>query len=256
MVILDYFRLDGQVAVITGGGGGLGTMLACAFAEVGADVAVVGRSVDALERAAAQVEAIGRRCAVISADITVPEESGRVIDEAIERLGQVNVLVNNAGGLAGDDAPRRAMDVSEASWQAQIDLNLSSTWRLSKNAARRMEEGGAILNMSSILAYQLRGGSAAYAIAKAGLNALTTAMAHELAPRLRVNGIAPGPVPTEKFKEVRGVTEADYDRIAQEWNVPLARLGRPEDIASAAIFLVSPASGWITGQTLIVAGGM
>jgi len=256
MSIFDFFRLEGRVALITGGGGGLGTSMACAFAEAGADVAVVGRSERSLQTVAGMVHDRGRRCAVVSADVTAPGNAERIVTETVRSLGRVDILINNAGGLAGDEKPRPAMEITEDSWRAQIDLNLNSVWRLTKSVAPQMEDNGAILNMSSILATKPAGGSAAYASAKAALNALTVALSYELAPRLRVNGIAPGPVPTAKFKEVRGVTEADYGRIAEEWKVPLARLGKPEDVATAALFLVSPASGWITGQTLVVAGGM
>jgi 7-alpha-hydroxysteroid dehydrogenase len=179
-----------------------------------------------------------------------------MVAATVAQLGTLSILVNNVGGIAGDAAPRPAMEVSEPSWVAQIDLNLTSVWRLTKAAVPHMKDGGVILNMSSIKAYQPNGGSAAYAVAKAGLNVLTTVLAKDLAPRFRVNGIAPGPVPTDKFKQVRGVTEADFPRVAREWGVPLERLGTPDDIAAAALFLASAAGSWITGQTLLIAGGM
>ena len=256
MSILDLFRLDGQVALITGGGGGLGSAMARAFADVGADIAVVGRSRGPLETVAAEVRARGRRCAIIPADLADPASLTRIVDATLAELGSLTLLANNVGGIAGDDAPKPAMETSDASWVAQLDLNLTSVWRLTKAAVPKMARGGVILNMSSIKAYQPNGGSAAYAVAKAGLNTLTAALAKDLAPRFRVNGIAPGPVPTEKFREVRGVTEADYPRVAREWGVPLERLGTPDDIAATALFLASPAGSWITGQTILVAGGM
>jgi 7-alpha-hydroxysteroid dehydrogenase len=256
MAILDLFRLDGQVALITGGGGGLGGAIARAFADTGADIALVGRTRASLEVVAREVEARGRRCAIVTADVTDPAAAARMVDETINALGKLTILVNNVGGIAGDDAPRPAMDISEPSWVAQLDLNLTSVWRLTKAAVPRMVDGGVILNMSSIKAFKPNDGSAAYAAAKAGLNILTTALANDLAPRFRVNGIAPGPVPTDKFKAVRGVTEADFPRIAREWGVPLARLGVPDDIAAAALYLASPAGSWITGQTILIAGGM
>ena len=116
--------------------------------------------------------------------------------------------------------------------------------------------GASVVNLASMMSFFGSPWFHGYGAAKAGLNNLTVALAHELAPRFRVNGIAPGPVPTEKFKEVRGVTEADYPRVAREWGVPLERLGVPDDIAATALFLASTAGSWITGQTLIVAGGM
>jgi 7-alpha-hydroxysteroid dehydrogenase len=256
VAIQDLFRLDGQVALITGGGGGLGSAIARAFAEAGADIAVVGRTPAPLEAVRADVEQRGRRCAVIVGDVTTADRIEDIVTEAMRQLGKLTILVNNVGGIAGDDLPRAAMDVSEQSWVAQLDLNLTSVWRMIRVAVPHMRDGGVILNMSSIKAYQPEGGSAAYAAAKAGLNNLTLVLAQDLAPRFRVNGIAPGPVPTEKFKEVRGVTEADFPRVAREWGVPLERLGRPDDIAATALFLASDAGSWITGQTLLVAGGM
>ena len=256
MSILDLFRLDGHVALITGGGGGLGGAIARAFAEVGADVALVGRSPVPLEKVRAEVEGRGRRCAVIPGDVTDSATLPRIAADTVSRLGKLTILVNNVGGIAGAERPLPCMELSDESWTAQIDLNLNSVWRLTRAAVPRMTEGGVILNMSSIKAYKPQDGSGAYAAAKAGLNNLTVALAHDLAPRFRVNGIAPGPVPTEAFMEKRKVAEADFPRIAREWGVPLGRLGRADDVASAAVFLASSAGSWITGQTLIIAGGM
>ena len=256
MPILDLFRLDGQVALITGGGGGLGGAIARAFADVGADVALVGRTRAPLELVQAEVEARGRRCAVITADVTEPASAAEIVKATIAQLGKLTILVNNVGGLGGDEAPRPTMELTEQSWTMQVDLNLTSVWRLTKAAVPLMTEGGVILNMSSIKAFRPEGGSGAYAAAKAALNTMTMSLSQDLAPRFRVNGIAPGPVPTEKFKEVRKVSEADFDEVARQWGVPLGRLGRVEDIAATALFLASAAGSWVTGQTIIVAGGM
>lgn len=256
MGIYDLFRLDGAVALITGGGGGLGSTIAQAFAEAGADIAVNGRTLEPLQKVQASVERTGRRCTIVQGDITDSTFAAQAVEQVIARLGRLTILVNNVGGLAGDETPLPAMQIEEKFWDAQVDLNLNSVWRLTRQAVPRMTDGGVILNMSSIRAFQPENGSAAYAAAKAGLNVLTIALAHDLAPKFRVNGIAPGPVPTDAFKEKRRVTEADFPRIAKEWGVPLARLGKPDDIAAAALYLASPAGSWITGQTLIVAGGM
>lgn len=256
MSIFDLFRLDGQTALITGGGGGLGSAIALAFADAGADVAVVGRSPGPLQKVRDEVVRRGRRCAVIGADVTAAAAPEEIVGKAIAELGHLSILVNNVGGLAGgDEGPAPAMQLSEQSWTSQIDLNLNSVWRMTRTAVPRMN-GGVILNMSSIKAFQPDGGSGAYGAAKAALNNLTLGLAKDLAPRFRVNAIAPGPVPTDAFMTARGVTEADFPRIAKEWGIPLGRLGRPDDIAATALFLASPAGSWISGQTLIVAGGM
>lgn len=255
MSIFDKFRLDDQVALITGGGGGLGSATARGFADAGADIAVVGRSPESLDAVRFSVEERGRRCAVIVADVTDSSAAERIVAQCISHLGKLTILVNNVGGLGGGEM-LPAMRMSESSWLSQIDLNLNSVWRLTKAAVPRMTSGGVILNVSSIKAFQPQDGSGAYAAAKAALNLLTLALSKDLAPAFRVNAIAPGPVPTAAFKKARDVTEADFPRIAKEWGVPLARLGVPDDIAAAALFLASPAGSWITGQTLIVAGGM
>jgi 7-alpha-hydroxysteroid dehydrogenase len=257
MTIFDLFRLDGDVALITGGGGGLGSAIARAFADAGADVAVVGRSLAPLQTVRADVERRGRRCAVITGDVTDARAAEAMVCACIERLGKLTILVNNVGGLGGkDERPLPAMELSEESWTSQIDLNLNSVWRLTKVAVPRMSSGGVILNMSSIKAFRPDGGSGAYGAAKAALNNLTLALSKDLAPKFRVNAIAPGPVPTDAFMNARNVTEADFPSVAKEWGIPLGRLGRPDDVASTALFLASPAGSWITGQTILVAGGM
>jgi 7-alpha-hydroxysteroid dehydrogenase len=231
--------------------------MALAFAEMGADVAINARSADKLEQVTRKIEARGRRAFMLAGDITDKNLPARLVEEASAALGSLSVLINNAGGTGGiDPRPLPSMELGEESWAAQIDINLTSVWRLTKAAAPRLRDGGSIINISSIKAYQPQNGSGAYAAAKAGLNNMTVALAHDLAPRLRVNGIAPGPVPTDAFKKYRQVTEEDFPQVAQEWGIPLGRVGRETDIAAAAIFLASDAGSWITGQTLIVAGGM
>ena len=256
MSILDLFSMKGDAALITGGGGGLGSAIARAFADCGADVAVVGRTATPLHRVRDEVHSRGRRCVVIIEDVTSPGAPERIVEQCLAALGKVTVLVNNVGGIAGDERPLPAMQLSEHSWDAQIDLNLNSVWRLIKAVVPCMAEGGTILNMSSIKALKPADGSGAYSAAKAALNNLTLALSLDLAPRIRVNAIAPGPVPTEAFMSKRNVTRADFARIAKEWGVPLGRLGEPEDIATVALLLASRGGSWITGQTIVVAGGM
>ena len=257
MSIADLFRLDGHVALITGGGGGLGAAIARAFADMGADVALTARSEDSLQAVARDVEARGRRACVIAADITDPATPARVVEETLKRLGGLTILINNAGGLGGvDTKPLPLNETSEESWAAQIALNLTSVWRTAKAAAPHLGEEGSIINISSIKGFKPEGGSGAYGASKAAVNNMTVALAHDLAPRIRVNAIAPGPVPTEAFMKARNVTEADFPRVAREWGVPLGRVGSPDDIAATAVFLASRAGSWITGQTLVVAGGM
>jgi NAD(P)-dependent dehydrogenase (short-subunit alcohol dehydrogenase family) len=253
----DLFRLDGHVALVTGGGSGLGAAIAVAFAEMGADVAINARSADKLAGVAARIEALGRRAFVLAGDVTDRDLPARLVEGTVDALGGLSILVNNAGGTGGIDArPMPSLDTGEESWAAQIEINLTSVWRLTRAAAPYLRDGGSILNISSIKATRPENGSGAYGAAKAALDNMTIALAHDLAPRLRVNGIAPGPVPTEAFLAYRNVTEADFPRVAAEWGIPLGRVGNPQDIAAAAVYLSSPAAGWITGQTLRVTGGM
>lgn len=257
MAFDQLFRLDGHVALITGAGSGLGAAMARAMAEMGADVAINARSEDRLVDVARDIEARGRKAYWLAGDITDPTLPGKLVTGTLGALGGLSILVNNAGGLGGvDSKPLPGLETSEESWAAQIEINLTSVWRMTKAAAPHLREGGSIINISSIKGFQPENGSGAYGAAKAGLNNMTVALAHDLAPRLRVNGIAPGPVPTDAFKKARGVTEADFPRVAKEWGVPLGRVGKEQDIAATAIFLASEAGSWITGQTLLVAGGM
>ncbi len=231
--------------------------MARAFADMGADVVINARSADKLDAVRDDVERRGRRAAAIVGDITDPKTPKMLVDATIGRFGKLSILVNNAGGLGGvDTTPLPLNQISEESWAAQINLNLTSVWRTSKAASPHLSEGGAIINISSIKGFKPEDGSGAYGAAKAALNNMTIALAHDLAPRIRVNGIAPGPVPTEAFMRVRKVTKADFPRVAKEWGVPLGRVGDVDDIAATAVFLASRAGSWITGQTVVVAGGM
>jgi 7-alpha-hydroxysteroid dehydrogenase len=257
MSILDRFRLDGGAALITGGGAGIGAGIARGFAEAGADVAIVARSAGALAAVKAEIEALGRRCVAIPMDVTEPGAPARITRAAHEGLGKLTILVNNVGGLGGGETIHGTMDIPAEVFRKQLDINLTSVLLMTQAAAPLMAEGGAIINMSSIMAYKPFGGSAGYIASKAAMNNLTVALAHDLAPAIRVNGIAPGPILTEALTGPLNLkTEQDYSRIAKEWGVWVQRLGTTDDIANMALLLASGAGGFITGQTFIVAGGM
>jgi 7-alpha-hydroxysteroid dehydrogenase len=257
MSILDRFRLDGDVALVTGAGAGIGAGIALAFAEAGADVAIVARSPDALAGVQARIEALGRRCVAIPADVTAAGAPRQIVRQAVETLGRLTIVVNNVGGLGGGEVIHGTMDIPEDVFRRQLDINLTSALLMTQAAAPVMTDGGSIINLSSIMAYKPVGGSAGYIASKAALNNLTVALAHDLAPAIRVNGIAPGPIVTDALTGPLGLkTQADYDRIAAEWGVWVGRLGTPEDIAAVALLLASKAGGFITGQTFIAAGGM
>ncbi len=257
MSILDGFRLDGQAALVTGAGTGIGAGIAVAFAEAGADVAIVARSADALAAVRARIEALGRRCVAIVKDVTARGAPATIAAEAHGALGRLTILVNNVGGLGGETAIHSAMAIPEEVFRKQLDVNLTSVLTMTQATAPLMTGGGAIINMSSIMATKPAGGSAGYIAAKAAMNNLTLALAQELAPAIRVNGIAPGPIVTDALTGPLNLkTREDYDRIAREWGVWVQRLGTPQDVASMALLLASKAGGFITGQTFIVAGGM
>lgn len=256
MSILDKFKLTGQAALVTGAGQGLGRAIALAFAEAGADVAVVARRKQQVEAVADEVRALGRKALAISADLRDPLVPARLTSEAVAAFGKLDIWVNNAGGT--DDATAYALDeTTEEHWREVVSLNMDAVWRCSKEAAKVLPSGGAIINMSSIFSFKGAEGYGPYASSKAAINALTRVMSLELAPRnIRVNAIAPGPVPTATFKEAEIGASPDTAQIAKEWGVPLGRLGAPEDVAAGCLYLASPAAGWVTGNVLVVAGGM
>ena len=257
MSLIDRFALNGQVALITGAGAGIGAGIARGFAEAGADVAIVARSAEALAKVKADVEAMGRRCVAIARDVTASGAPKLIADEAHAAWGSLSILVNNVGGLGGGESIHGVMDISADEFRRQLDINLTSALLMTQAAAPLMSGGGAIINMSSIMAYKPVGGAAGYIAAKAAMNNLTVALAHELAPAIRVNGIAPGPIITDALTGPLGLkTEADYTRTAREWGVAVQRLGTPDDVAAVALLLASAAGGFITGQTFVVAGGM
>lgn len=256
MGIMDLYRLDGQVAVVTGGGKGIGRAIAIALAEAGADVAVAARSKDDLERVADEIRARGRRALAVPTNVLHMEALETLAARAEEALGPLSIWVNNAGGLP-DGKPRYLTRTSEDQWDAQVDLNLKAVWMGAVVAAAHMKErSGVILNTSSRASFGGHLKNGPYAASKAGVNSLTASLALELAPKIRVVAIAPGPVPTENFNDSMGTdTEEKREALREMIRIPLQRYGREDDIAAAALFLVSPAASWITGTCLYVTGG-
>ena len=170
-------------------------------------------------------------------------------------MGLVTLWVSNAGG-ADDRTPRHLADMPDRQWDDQLDLNLRAVFTGSRAAARVLDDGGSIVNISSGAALKASPNNGPYAVAKAGVDSLTRTMSSELAPRgIRVNGVAPGPVPTEVFMEFFGASEDDIPSLGKKLGIPLGRLGTPEDVANAVVFLASDAASWVTGQTLLVNGG-
>ncbi len=252
MSVLDRFRCDGYAAVVTGSGQGIGRGIAVGLAEAGADVGVTARRVDDLAETARLIEATGRRAVVVAGDIREPGINDRLAEAALAAFGRLDAWVNNVGGSV-EKAVRPLVDTPDEVWRGQLELNLTAAFLGAKAAVPRLSDGGVIVNIASGAGMRGSPLTGPYAAAKAGLLNLTQTLALELAPRVRVNAVSPGHVPTEAFREVLGQVD---DRLAElAAATPLGRLGTPEDIAAAVVFLVSPAGAWITGENLLVAGG-
>jgi len=255
MSIMDQFRLDGQVAVVTGAGRGIGRVIALALAEAGADVAVAARRTAEIEAVADEIRALGRKAAAITTDMMDMAAIDNLAEETVRQLGKLTIWVNNAGG-ADDRTMRTFMDLPEYQWDYQLGLNLKAVWAGSVAAAKRMPEGSSIINISSIAAFKPAPMNGPYGAAKAGVNSLTKTLATELAPKIRVNAIAPGPIPTEVFMEALKLTEEQLPGLVAMIQIPMKRMGKEEDICGAAVYLASPASAWVTGEIITVAGGL
>ena len=256
MAILDSFRLDGQVAVVTGGGKGIGRGIALCLAEAGADVAVASRNLADLEAVVREIEQRGRKGLAVPTDVTASGQLDALGEQVVGILGAPTIWVNNAGGLP-DATPRYLTRTPEDRWNAQIDLNLKSVWAGSTAAAKLMDEaGGVIINISSRTAFGPQRKNGPYAAAKAATNSLTETLSVEIAPKIRVNAVAPGPVPTQNFQESTGISEEQVPAMEKNLGIPLQRFGKVEDIGAAVVFIASPAASWITGQCLYVTGGM
>lgn len=247
----DPYRLEGKVAVVTGGGKGIGRGIALCLARAGADLVVAARTAADVESVAAEVEALGRRARAVTADVTRSADLEPVIAAARE-LGGLDIWVSNAGGLP-DATPRYLTRTPEDRWDAQVDLNLKAVWLGAVTAARHMESG-VIVNISSRAARGPSLKNGPYGACKAAVNNLTQTLSVELAPRIRVNAVAPGPVPTDNFNQSTRFPEGKP--VEEIIGVPLKRLGTPEDIGHAVVFMASPAASWITGQCLYVTGGL
>ncbi len=249
MGLAELFRMDDRVAVVTGSGQGIGRAIAVGLAEYGCDVVLNARRVPDLEVTKAAVEEAGRRALIVDGDIR--DLSEHLADRAVQEFGRLDVWVNNVGG-SDEKTVRSLIDTPDEIFRSQLELNLTSAFQGCKAAAARMKAGSTIVNISSGAGTRGSPMTGPYAAAKAGMNNLTQTLALELAPNIRVNGVAPGPVATEAFIEVLGVS-SELDELAA--TIPLGRLGTPDDIAAAVVYLASPASAWVTGQLLLVAGG-
>jgi 2-deoxy-D-gluconate 3-dehydrogenase len=249
-MILDKFKLNGKVAIVTGSSRGLGQGMAIALAEAGADIVLIDRS-DATASCQA-VGKLGRRCANLTADLSNKECVAGIVNNAVEKMGSIDILVNNAGII------RRAplLEFAEKDWDEVINVNLRTLFFLSQAVARVMVEqgrGGKIINIASLLSFQ--GGILvpSYTASKSGVMGLTRLFANELARHnINVNAIAPGYMATDNTKALREDPKRSAELLAR---IPAGRWGTPDDLMGAVVFLASEASNYMQGHTLVVDGG-
>ncbi|HJX45215.1 MAG TPA: SDR family oxidoreductase [Geodermatophilus sp.] len=248
--ILDMFRLDGKVAVVTGASSGLGVVFARALAEAGADVALGARREDRMAATREAVEAAGRRAITVRTDVARVEDCQALVDAAMAEFGRVDILVNNAG--IGTAAPATREKPEE--FRAVIDVNLNGCYWMAQACGRVMQPGSSIVNISSVLGLTTAGlPQAAYAASKAGLIGLTRDLAQQWTGRkgIRVNALAPGFFASEMTDQYpEGYLDQQMARVL------VGRAGDPDELAAALVFLVSAAGGYVTGTTLPVEGGM
>jgi NAD(P)-dependent dehydrogenase (short-subunit alcohol dehydrogenase family) len=239
----------GKVVVVTGASKGLGRAMALGFADAGADVVISSRRVEACEQVAEEVRSRGRRALAVACHVGDWEQCDALIDAAVETFGHVDVLVNNAG-IAPVPPSLRA--VTSELFDKTIAVNLKGPLRLSARVAEHMPPGGAIINISSKAALHPSPTTVVYAAAKAGLNALTRAMAKEFGPDIRVNAIVCGTFHTASFDSSVPSPEA---AVAMASGLALRRIAQPEEIVGTALYLASPASSYLTGELIVLDGG-
>ena len=250
-MVLERFRVDGKVAIVTGAGRGIGAATAVALAEAGADVLLAARTREQLEAVAEQVRAHGRRALVVPTDVDDEERLAALAGQAVAELGRLDIVINNAGGTA----PRPFTATSAGYLQRSFHFNVVTAFVLSKAAVPHLLEqgGGSIVNISSAIGRLRDRGFVAYGTAKAALSHMTRLMAADLSPKIRVNGIAVGSVATSALETVL-TDEAILSEMVGR--TPVKRLGEADDIAIAALYLASDASSFVTGKIIEVDGGL
>ena len=253
MTVSQLFDLSNDVAVVTGAGRGIGEGIARTLASAGAAVVCAARRTEEIERVCSSINSEGGRALAITTDVTDDHAVEALIDGATEAFGKLDILVNNAGGDAFE-AP--LVELPRVEFEKVMTLNATSLFICTAAAASRMNEGGRIINISSFAADTPLPGHGHYCAAKAAVSMLTRVYAVELSPHIRVNAIVPGLIPTETVANALGLEDKDLPNLIETWPNLAGRLGTPEDIGAAALYLASPASAWVTGEILRVSGGI
>ncbi len=251
---IDKYRLDGKVALITGGSRGIGRATALGFAEAGANVAIASRKLPDLENVAKEIKNLGRKALPIAAHVGRMEDINNLVSKVTDEFGKIDILVNNAGT---SPALASSLEVDERLWDSILNLNLKGLFFLSQAAAKVMKEhgGGKIINVASMDGFKPEPNIGTYAISKAGVIMVTKVMALELAQyNIRVNAIAPGNVHT-RLGDSRFLAMPEYEGEMIK-RTPLGRIADPDDMVGAMIYLASDASSFVTGECIIVAGGI
>lgn len=251
MSLMEKFRVDGQVAIVTGAGKGIGAAIARALAEAGANVVLGARTQSDLDLVAADIRALGQQALTVTTDVMDFEQLQRLADSAMSEFGRIDILVNNAGGFP----PKPVAQTTAREFEGAFRFNVSTAYEMSRICAPLMVESsgtGNILNISSIAGHKPTPCFAAYGTAKGALSLLTQELAQEFAPKVRVNAIAVGSTKTDALNTVL-TPEIEQTMVDL---TPMGRLGEVEDIALGALYLCTPAASYVTGEILAVNGGL
>ena len=248
---LDLFRLDGKVALVTGAGKGIGEGIAYALADAGADVAILARTASDLAQVAEGIRGRGRRALEFPGDAMRAESLAAFVDAAVAELGSIDVVVNNAGGSNS----KKFLETTQDDLEWAFKFNVSSAFELTRLAVPHMltRGGGSVVNIASVTGIETKRATLSYGTAKAALTHMTRLMAADLAPKIRVNAVLPGAIETPSLKDFLSRLDPETRRIMVE-RTPMRRNGRPEDIALAVLYFLSPAASWVSGKILDVDG--